>query len=130
LQLNWKLRCDHRHGHDSDSKEIALVKFLHQEIRLLYDLKDKVLLADSDKFYSSADEHFSNQTTSRELQQWILTWKPTILHSVTQATQMGINPSMGIRRFFSSARSMQFSVHIFAPANISVHKLILYFYSS
>jgi hypothetical protein len=103
LHNNWKLRCDHRHGSDSDSKEFALIKRLQQAIRLLYDVKHQVLPADMDKFYNSVDDHFSHQKTSRELQQWLLTWKPVILSSVTKAKQMGINSLMGIRRFFSSS---------------------------
>jgi hypothetical protein len=72
-------------------------------IRLLYDLKFQVLPAGMDKFYSSVDDHFLHQKTSRELHQWLLTWKPGILSSVTKAKQLGINSSMEIRRFFSSS---------------------------
>jgi hypothetical protein len=69
--VTWKLRCEQRHGNDPETREMALVQRLQHEIQFLYELKPKVLPSDRDKFYSDVDEHFRQQKSSRELQQWI-----------------------------------------------------------
>jgi exonuclease III len=97
----WKLRCEHRHGNDPKTCEIALVRRLQREIQLLYALKPRVLPSDSNKFYSDVDEHFRQQKSSRELQQWITTWKPVLLQSEKVAQLRGVHQSMDIRRYFT-----------------------------
>jgi hypothetical protein len=99
--VTWKLRCEHRHGNDPETREMALVQRLQREIQILYDLKPSVLPSDRDKFYSDTDEHFRQQKSSRELQQWIITWKTVLIQSAQVAQLRGVHQSMDIRRYFT-----------------------------
>jgi hypothetical protein len=101
LHINWKARNDDLHGVDSVSREAALLVVVKQEITALYTLRNQVLPRDRELFYSSLEEHFTQDPTSRGLRQWVLTWQPVILRSVKDSSRLNVSRTRSIRSFFS-----------------------------
>ena len=65
----------------------------------LYNLKDDVLARDKDIFYDSINQH-TNEAATTELQNWISTWRPTILTSVKHAKSWAIKGVRTINHYF------------------------------
>mmetsp|Transcript_6236 Transcript_6236/g.17580 ORF Transcript_6236/g.17580 Transcript_6236/m.17580 type:complete len:210 (-) Transcript_6236:28-657(-) len=82
---NWTLRNDARHGHDQETKEQKCIEQAQREIVAIYSTRTEVMPRDRACFYPSTDTHFTHETTSRQLRQWINTWQPLFLLSIKEA---------------------------------------------
>lgn len=101
MQVNWNSRNDDRHGNDKASREAKLVEQAQREITAIYDNKSKVLPIHRKHFYTDTETHFTRETTSRQLQQWINTWNPLVIHSVKEARKASLQNQSSITDFFS-----------------------------
>ena len=101
IYTTWEIRNDTLHGIDQSSIEVARLERAMRETEALYEVKTDVLPRDYDLFYTTIDEHYEHETTSRGLRQWIHTWKPVILQSIKQATTLGTRGLANIRQFFT-----------------------------
>ena len=67
----------------------------------LYRQQHLIEPCNQDLFYSMEAEHFSHETTSQGLQQWINMWKPVITSSIQQAKHSGTHHMHDIHRYFT-----------------------------
>jgi len=71
-----------------------------REIVAIYSTRTEVMPRDRACFYPSTDTHFTHETTSRQLRQWINTWQPLILHSIKEARRTSTRLNSLITDFF------------------------------
>ena len=97
----WLLRNSQQHGVTAEEREAKLLIHAQLQTEALYDYKDSVLPRDHSLFYKDLDEHLSYETTSRGLRQWITTWEPVLLQSVTDALTFGTTHMRSIATYMT-----------------------------
>ena len=100
LHLAWLQRNSDAHGITPTQHEEALVVQARLETLSLYDHRHLVLPRDDSLFYSSPEEHFHREPTSRGLRQWLHTWQPVILTSIRESHRLGLTNIRSIRSYF------------------------------
>ena len=95
----WSTRNTIKHGTDITSRKAITRERTLNEMAALYNLKDEVLARDRDIFYDTIDQHINKAATS-QLQNWISTWRPTILTSVKHAKSWAIKGVRTINHYF------------------------------
>ena len=97
----WEIRNSVKHGVDATSREAALAERARRETAALYDIRDNVLPRDRDLFYTTLEDHWAAESSSRGLRQWVNTWKPVILRSVKDNERQGTTNNTAITSFFT-----------------------------
>ena len=95
----WHTQNSIKHGINNSTRQAKIRERTLNEIAALYNLKDEVLAKDQDIFYDPVDQHTTEAATT-QLQNWISTWRPTILNSVKHAKSWAIKGVRTINHYF------------------------------
>ena len=79
----WTRRNQDLHGDSPETIETAAYEQAKREVLALYALKHQVPPSDVILFYDTPELHFSIDTTSLALRNWLNTWRPVILRSAS-----------------------------------------------
>ena len=81
----WTRRNHDLHGDSPETIETAAYAQAKREVVALYALKSQVHPHDIILFYDTPELHFSIDTTSLALRNWLNTWRPVILRSASSS---------------------------------------------
>jgi hypothetical protein len=85
----WKVRNQAKHGRDADTRAQARLEKAHRDVRALYDIKPKCFhRAQRQYFYPSFDAHIAKEKDVRNLENWVVTYKPMILQDAKRRQEM------------------------------------------
>lgn len=95
----WEMRNKDRHRRDNEQLQKQRATLIHCELRRLYNLRPQMCPVDRRIFYESAGSHIQRHPSIDQLEDWINTFRPAIMASIDQATQLGITRNTLLTEF-------------------------------
>lgn len=102
--LNWVTRNNNLHGVTREEQENVLYHLAKQETQDLYLKQHLVIPRDWNLFYSTVEEHCQHEPTSQRLRQWLFTWKPVILQSIFDCSNLRLQDNHTITEYFTPSQ--------------------------
>ena len=94
----WSMRNRARVGADDTFLRKKEKEKADREVKFLYDLKDKICANDRDILSIPLEQQLESTTT--QLNNWVNTWRPVILRSLSRAITFAISNVRSIKEYF------------------------------
>ena len=94
----WEMRNLVIHGRNVAEVNQLKRRYAVQDLNAIYEMRDQLLPRDRDLLMESAEVHATK--TTRQIRNWITTFRPIIQHSVKTAAKHAITGVKSIREYF------------------------------
>ena len=94
----WTARNLHRQGKDNELSKQREHDKASREVKFLYDLKYKICA--DDRFILDSPLEVQMDMSTTHMNNWVSTWRPVLLRSVSKATTLAISHMHSIRDYF------------------------------